>query len=104
MKKVLLLAAFFSFGMPVFSDAQVKVKAKGHWVKVKPKAPKYTRVTSPGTNYTYVKEDWTWNTSTNTWDWNGNRWVEVPATSKTWVPGHWAHTSDGWDWIEGHWR
>lgn len=103
MKKILLLAACLSMGFPAFTDAQTKVKDKGHYVKMKPKTPKYTRVTSPGTNYTYVKEDWTWNTTTSAWDWNGNRYVEV-TTGKTWVPGHWVHSSMGYDWVEGYWR
>lgn len=82
----------------------MKVKEKKHYVKIKPKTPAYSKAASPGTTYMYVQDDWTWNPTTNTWDWNGNRWVERPKVNETWVPGHWTNTTDGWMWVEGHWK
>ena len=104
MKKILLVALCLSLGAPVLTHAQDKIKIKKHWVKMKPAAPTYTRVVSPGDNYYYIKEDWTWNPTTSTWDWYGNRWVETPATTRTYVPGHWMQTSDGWNWVDGYWK
>lgn len=114
MRKILLLVLGLTLSAPMITDAQPgkgngKAKGhgrghgKGHAVKVKPKAPKYTKVVSPGNNYVYVNEDWTWDPGANQWVWNGNRWVVVPA-SQTWVPGRWVSTRLGWDWVPGYWR
>ena len=45
-------------------DGQVKVKHKKHYVKIKPKEPKFKKVPMPGRNYVYVREDWRWNEAT----------------------------------------
>jgi hypothetical protein len=105
MKKILLVALCFFLVTPAV-DAQTKVKVKnnGHYVKMKPKAPKYTKAVAPGDNYVYVREDWDWNPTTGTWVWAGNRWVETTQPKAVWVPGHWTKRSGGWEWIEGHWQ
>jgi hypothetical protein len=106
MKKILLMALCFSLAAPLIADAQtdVKIKEKGHYVKMKPKSPTYTRVVAPADNYVYIKEDWTWNPSTSTWEWYGNRWMEPAQPRQVWVPGHWMNTSDGWEWVAGYWK
>jgi hypothetical protein len=104
MKKILLFVLSFWILAPVNMDAQMKVKQKKHYVKMKPKAPKYTKVVAPSADYVYIKEDWTWNPATNTWEWYGNRWVQAPAAEQKWIPGHWRKTSYGWVWQEGYWK
>lgn len=104
MKKILLVALCLSLGAPMIASAQDKVKVKKHWIKVKPAPPTYSQSSSPGRTYYYIKEDWTWNPTTNTWDWYGNRWIETPATTPTYVPGHWMQTSEGWSWVDGYWK
>ena len=93
-------------GAPMITDAQqkVKVKDKGHYVKTKTKAPKYDRATSPGGDYVYIKDDYTWNENTRSWEWNGNRWVTPTQTGQTWVPGQWRRSTNGWTWVEGYWK
>lgn len=103
MKKILLLVLGLSLTAPAITIAQEKVKIKKHEVKMKPKAPKYTKVVSPGTTYVYINDDWTWDDGTSTWVWNGNRWV-VPPASQHWIPGHWSRTSNGWEWTPGYWK
>ncbi|MCD6012768.1 MAG: repeat (2 copies) [Flavipsychrobacter sp.] len=103
MKKVLLLVLGLGLVAPSVVSAQVKVKEKVHYVKVKPRVPKYTKVVSPGANYVYVREDWTWDEGTSQWTWEGNRWVELQP-AKTWVEGRWTNTPDGWMWVEGYWK
>ena len=104
MKKILLLALCIGLGAPLPVDGQVKVKHKKHYVKIKPKEPKFKKVPMPGRNYVYVREDWRWNEATNTWDWYGNRWVETPAPRQVWIPGRWVKSGDGWVWAEGYWK
>jgi hypothetical protein len=109
MKKILLLALVLSLGIPAVTGAQTKVKEKGHFVKMKPKKPKYAKAVAPSTSttstsYTYINEDWTWDDGTGTWTWNGNRWAEPPAAGQHWVPGHWSNTGMGWEWTAGYWK
>jgi len=108
MKKLLLIALSLCLSAPVPVNAQTmrkeKIKEGKHVVKEKPMAPTYTRSVSPGSNYLYVEEDWTWSPGSNTWTWNGNRWIAPTVVNKTWVPGHWVNTGDGWTWIEGYWK
>jgi len=104
MKKLILIALCLCLGAPMAANAQTKVKDEGNYIKVKHKVPKYTKAVSPGSNYNYIKEDWTWNPTTRDWDWNGNRWEVAPEPSKTWVSGHWKNDVNGWTWVEGHWK
>jgi hypothetical protein len=107
MKTLLLAILCLCLGGPLTTyafDKKMKHKYNGHYVRVKMKSPHYTRVASPGNNYTYIKEDWTWNPSTNSWDWHGNRWETAPQPAQKWVPGHWRKVPGGWTWVDGHWR
>jgi hypothetical protein len=105
MKKLLVLAISLFLALPFSVEAQkMKVKEKKNYVKMKPKEPTYTREVSPGPDYTYIREDWTWDPATNTWTWYGNRWMQAPATGQHYVPGHWMKTSSGWYWQEGYWK
>jgi hypothetical protein len=111
MKKLALLGLCLCLIAPMGADAQSQGRGKkkghyknGHYMKMKPKAPKYTRVGAPGSGYSYVQEDWTWDQGNNNWVWNGNRWVNAPQPGKTWVAGHWQRSSGGWTWREGYWR
>ena len=76
----------------------------GHHVKMKPSRPRYTRPASPGRDYVYVEEDWTWSPASNTWVWYGNRWVPIARPQAVWVPGRWVNVSYGWTWRGGSWR
>jgi hypothetical protein len=108
MKKLFILGLSLCLVAPLtlqaHDDPKTKTKLKGHYVKTKFKKPKYTKGTSPGDNYVYVDQDWTWNDATHTYDWNGNRWVERRQPTQKWVPGHWKHTAGGWTWVDGQWK
>ncbi|MCW3122347.1 MAG: hypothetical protein JWQ38_1839 [Flavipsychrobacter sp.] len=104
MKKILLLLLSISLSTSSVVLAQDKMKQKGHVVKVKPKSPRYTKIVSPGTNYVYINDDWTWNDETGQWTWNGNRWISPPQPTQHWVPGHWTNTDFGWEWTPGYWK
>jgi hypothetical protein len=106
MKKLIVIGLCLCLGAPMMADAQgkMKTKDKGHYVKTKMKTPAYTRADAPGKDYVYIKDDWTWNENTGTWDWNGNRWVTPSPDTHTWVDGHWRKDPGGWTWVEGHWK
>ena len=107
MKKLILLLLGLTLAAPAstFAQTDAKVKVKDNKVKIKPKEPKFTRAASPGKDYTYVREDWTWNPTTMTWDWNGNRWVQATEPKQQWMPGRWIkNTDDTWSRVEGYWK
>jgi hypothetical protein len=104
MRKVLLLILGLLIASPALYAQDVKIKVKKHSVKIKPKSPKYEQAAAPGENYVYVREDWTWDQGKSTWQWNGNRWVQVPAEGQHYVPGRWVRTEEGWEWQDGFWK
>jgi hypothetical protein len=58
-------------------------------------------VASPGPDYEWVPGFWSWD---NHWVWNAGKWTVRPHQHALYQPGHWAHRSDGYVWIEGRWR
>jgi len=35
--------------------------------------------------------------------WQPGRYIERPAVSATYMPGHWEQQANGWVWVDGRW-
>ena len=75
-----------------------------HYVTTRPVMPTVTKVVSPGPDYVWVDEDWKYNPSTNTYEWTGGHWVQVPSTGKKYFKGKWKKDKKGYTWESGTWK
>jgi WXXGXW repeat (2 copies) len=61
--------------------------------EIRPPAPSPTYVWAPG--------HWSWNGMQ--YFWVPGKYVERPASTATYVAGHWEQQPNGWVWVDGHW-
>ncbi len=57
---------------------------------------------SPGPDYIRVEGYYNW--LGDHYEWVSPTWVRVPRAGATYVPGHWLSTSNGYQWMPGHWQ
>jgi hypothetical protein len=94
-KKLFLVITLFAAAYS--ADAQL-------YVKVKPDKPEKAKikVEKNGPGQAYIEEDW--EAKGTNYEWNGNRWVQVPKFGASWAPGYWVEKKKGWVWVPGHWQ
>ena len=72
------------------------------YVNVRPVAPRYVRVESPGPRHVWVGDEW--ETRGGQYVFVSGHWSEPPQPGMEWGAGHWSHGSHGHSWSAGHWR
>lgn len=56
----------------------------------------------PGAGMVWVGGYWRW--VGRGYDWVPGHWVNVQSGYRSWSPGRWRHSRQGWYWQEGRWR
>lgn len=71
------------------------------YVQEAPPAPLQEAPTAqPKGDYAWISGCWIWE---GKWIWNPGHWEKKPAPNAVWEKCYWAHTPQGWYFVEGHW-
>ena len=63
------------------------------------------RSIKPGVRFAWKPGRWRYVQEKKRYAWAPGKWIRIRQPyHHHWVPGKWHQTSDGYVWIEGHWR
>jgi WXXGXW repeat (2 copies) len=102
----MILAQALPPGPPPGVAAPAPAPAPGPTVVIAPNAPPppeaETPPPPPSPTYVWDPGHWQWDGTQFSWD--GGKYIEKPAVSASFVPGHWEQRPDGWAWVPSEWN
>lgn len=91
--------------LPGSPPAVVTAPAPGTTVVIAPTAPpppqSETPPPPPSPAYLWDPGRWSWTGAEFAWE--PGKYIEKPAVSATFVPGHWEQNPNGWAWVPSQW-
>jgi hypothetical protein len=76
---------------------------KTAYIKEKPVYVQMTRPTSPGYDYVWLDDNWTYSRKNQTYTRQNGYWSK-PKANKNYKQGYWKTNKNGSHWVPGRWK